>query len=185
MYQKKSTWIQDISRYSKIHKMRQNKVWNITTPFISSIVSDWEMLMPAFLEHAGNFQSITISHSWTWYRSMRSMVVILRSSSTCNWPNLSMYKGRPILSVLWWKCGYNSLIASLSGNWKVCYTQKKNTHTHQHRIRMLSWNGKLFLDLVRYTRNPKCSTFASLLEDTRKIVRTFFIFCFAQESMHD
>jgi hypothetical protein len=116
---------------------------------------------------------------------MRSMVVILRSSSTCNWPNLSMYKGRPILSVLWWKCGYNSLIASLSGNWKVCYTQKKNTHTHQHRIRMLSWNGKLFLDLVRYTRNPKCSTFASLLEDTRKIVRTFFIFCFAQESMHD
>jgi hypothetical protein len=56
---------------------------------------------------------------------MRSMVVILRSSSTCNWPNLSMYKGRPILSVLWWKCGYNSLIASLSGNWKVCYIQKK------------------------------------------------------------
>jgi hypothetical protein len=55
---------------------------------------------------------------------MRSMVVTLRSSSTCNWPNLSMYTGRPILSVLWWKWGYSSFIASLSGNWKVCHTER-------------------------------------------------------------
>jgi hypothetical protein len=71
---------------------------------------------------------------------MRSMVVILRSSSTCNWPNLSMYKGRPILSVLWWKCGYNSLIASLSGNWKVCYMpKKKKTTSTSHPNAVLKW----------------------------------------------
>ncbi len=117
----------------KIHKQISKGLRNITTPFMSRIVSVWEMQVPALLEHAGIFLSIKISHSLTWYRSIRSMVVILRSSSTCSCPNLSIYTGRPILSVLWWKWGYNSFTASLSGNWKVCQTEQHQFQS-KHRI---------------------------------------------------